>query len=416
MRYVGLIDCNNFFVSCERVFRPSLAGKPVVVASNNEGCVVAMSGEAKSLGITRGLPLFQMREIVERHKVIALPGNHRLYGDLSARVMATIESIVPDIEVYSIDEAFIHFPAGATPEDVESIGREIVTAVRRHVGIPTSMGIATTKTLAKAAARVAKQNPAHRAVYFINSEQRRRETLAAMPVGAIWGIGRRLVDKLKKVGIEQASDFADTPPSAVERLLNVVGQRTWRELNGEPCVEKDPEAATKKQICTTRTFSPSVSSLEKLRESITRFMENASRKLRKQHSVAKGISVFIQTNSYRKELPQYCNSAYRMLDEPTGDQLTLVKTALDALSSIYREGLLYRRAGVIITETIPLEGVQPSLFSSVKEREKRRRLNLRVDRINSNPMMADKIHLAIGLRPHPHPGPSGEETACNQHP
>ena len=397
MRYVGLIDCNNFFVSCERVFAPSLDGKPVVVAGNNDGCVVAMSGEAKSIGITRGLPVFQMRELVERHRVTILPGNHRLYGNLSARVMATIASILPDLEVYSIDEAFVHFPPGATLEDAEAIGRRIVTAVRRNVGIPSSMGIAETKTLAKVAAGIAKRDPSLRGVYILDSVERRREILSRIPVGSIWGIGRKLVDKLKKAGIELAADFADTPREVVERLMNVNGQRTWRELNGEPCVDKDPEAPVKKQICTTRSFSPSLTSRERLEESITRFMENASRKLRRQNSVTKGISVFIQTNTFRKDLPQYCNSAYRQFEEPTNDQLTLVKTALDALDSIFREGLRYRRAGVIITETIPLEGMQPSLFSSVDDREKRLRLNSRVDSLNRNPLTADKIHIASGM-------------------
>ena len=182
MRYVGLIDCNNFFVSCEKVFAPALADRPVVVTSNNDGCVVAMSGEAKALGITRGVPVFQIRELVERHKVAVLHGNHRLYGNLSARVMATVESILPDIEVYSIDEAFINFPAGATAADAEALGRRIATAVRRNVGIPVSIGIASTKTLAKAAASVSKRDLTHRAVFLIDPDQRRRGTLAAMSV------------------------------------------------------------------------------------------------------------------------------------------------------------------------------------------------------------------------------------------
>lgn len=401
MRYVGLIDCNNFFVSCEKVFAPALADRPVVVTSNNDGCVVAMSGEAKALGITRGVPVFQIRELVERHKVAVLHGNHRLYGNLSARVMATVESLVPDIEVYSIDEAFINFPAGATAGDAEALGRRIATAVRRNVGIPVSIGIAPTKTLAKAAARVAKRDLSHRAVFLIDSDQRRRDILASMSVGDIWGIGRRLVDKLRRAGIERASDFADAPAPLVTQLVNITGQRTWRELNGDPCIDKDPEAAVKKQICTTRTFSPSISSLDRLEEAITRFMENASRKLRRQKSVTKGISVFIQTNSFRKDLPQYTNSAYRAFEEPTNDLMTLVKAALDALGSIYREGLSYRRAGVIITDTLPAEGMQPSLFSSVTDREKRRRLNTRVDLLNRHPLTSDKIHLASGVSPNP---------------
>lgn len=393
MGLVGLIDCNNFFVSCERVFAPSLAGKPVVVAGNNGGCVVAMSEEAKKIGITRGLPIFQSRELIRRHDVVTIPGNHRLYGDISARVMSTIESVVPDIEVYSIDEAFIHFPEMEARE-VEELARRIVTKVRRDVGIPTSLGIAQTKTLAKIAARIAKKEPAHRAVYMIDTDLRRREALEKMEVGDIWGIGRHLVERLKKIGIVRALNFADISATEIGRILNVTGRRTWSELNGVACVEKDPEAEIRKQICTTRTFSPSVESLEELQASISLFMAKASRKLRRQHSAAKAISVFIQTNSYAKDSQQYCNSAYRQFEEPTSDQLTLVRFSLDALGEIYREGLSYRRAGVIITDTIPQEAVQPSLFSSVEQREKLRRLNLTVDRMNSGADLRDKIRVA----------------------
>ncbi len=393
MKLVGLIDCNNFFVSCERVFAPALVGRPVVVAGNNGGCVVAMSGEAKALGIMRGLPVFKARDLMRRHDVVVIPGNHRLYGDLSARVMSTIESVGTDIEVYSIDEAFIHFP-DMEPENVEKMAREIVIKVRRDVGIPTSLGIAPTKTLAKVAARVAKKNPAQRAVYMIDSEERRRDALRKMEVGDIWGIGRHLVARLKKIGIGSALEFADMPESDIRRVVNVTGQRTWRELNGVACVEKDPEADVKKQICTTRTFASSVSDLPQLRELVSLFMSKASLKLRRQRSAAKGISVFIQTNSYLKDSRQYCNSVYRQLEEPTNDQLTLVSQSIDALDDIYREGLSYRRAGVIITDIIPQEAIQPTLFSSADDRAKRNRLNDSVDHINSMSEIHDKIRVA----------------------
>lgn len=389
----GLIDCNNFFVSCERVFNPALSGRPVVVASNNDGCAVALSNEAKSLGLKRGMPLFKVRELLRRNNVITLSGNHRLYGDLSARVMATIESVVPDIEVYSIDEAFISFP-DADITATEATAREIVRRVRRNVGIPTSLGVAPTKTLAKVAARFAKKYPGYRAVCLIDNETRRRKALELIEIDEIWGIGRRLASRLRQVGIRKAIDFADLTREEAGRLVNVIGMRTWEELNGVACVERDPEYQVRKQICTTRTFTPSVTGLPELEEAISGFMTIASRKLRRQESAAKGVSVFIQTNTYRTDIEQYYNSAYSPLEEPTNDQMTLIGMSVKLLRSIYRRGLLYRRAGVYITETVPLEGVQPGLFVSPEEREKRRRLNVLVDRLNSNPMYFDKLRIA----------------------
>lgn len=393
MRFVGLVDCNNFFVSCERVFKPWLADKPVVVTSHGEGCAVAMSEEAKGIGVTRGMPIFQARELIRRHGIAIVAGNHRTYGNLSVRVMATIESIVPDIEVYSIDEAFLNF-SDSDSATVERMARHVVATVRRHVGLPTSIGVAPTKTLAKIAARMAKKNPAFRSVCVLSDQDSINQALAQTPVGHVWGIGRKLAARLEKVGIVHASNLADLPKTQAERLLNVVGQRTWRELNGEPCIDRDPEATAKKQICSTRTFSPSVSALPRLEEAITSFMATASRKLRRQKSAAKGVSVFLQTNSYRKDLPQYCNSAYRQLEEPTGDQLTLVKHSLDALREIYRDGLSYRRAGVIITDTVSAEGIQPSLFSSSEDRRKRQALNTTVDTLNTDPFISDKLRVA----------------------
>lgn len=389
----GLIDCNNFFVSCERVFNPALIGKPVVVASNNDGCAVALSNEAKALGLKRGIPLFKVRDLVKRNNVITLSGNHRLYGDLSARVMATIESVVPDIEVYSVDEAFMSFP-DTRIEDTERTAREIVRRVRRNVGIPTSLGVAPTKTLAKVAARFAKKYPGYRSVCLIDNELRRRKALELTEIDDVWGIGRRLAARLRQVGISRAVEFADLTKDEVQRLVNVVGQRTWQELNGVACVERDPEYQVRKQICTTRTFTPSVRELPELEEAVSGFMTIASRKLRRQGSAAKGVSVFVQTNTYRTDLEQYYNSAYRQLEEPTNDQMTLISTCIDLLRSIYRPGLLYRRAGVFITETIPLEGVQPGLFISPEDREKRRRLNEIIDRLNVNPMFFDKLRVA----------------------
>lgn len=370
----GLIDCNNFFVSCERIFRPDLEGVPVVVMSNNDGCAVAMSNEAKALGITRGRPIFEIREIIRRYNVITLSGNHRRYGDISSRVMAAVESLVGNVEVYSIDEAFIYFPPG-TNEEHEELARQIVRRVRRWTGIPTSIGIAQTRTLAKVAARFAKKYPGYRSVCAISNEEKRRKALELTDISDVWGIGRRLRDKLRASGIFRASDLADFPLERVTHLMNIVGQRTWNELNGIACIEADPESGVARQeISTTRTFSPSLTNLVQIEQAVAAFTSIAARKLRRQGACACGISVFLQTNQYRTELTQYNNSAYRNLPEPTSDTILLIKEAIAALRSIYRKGLLYRRAGVHITDIVPAAGVQLSLFGSPIERK--RRINL----------------------------------------
>lgn len=399
----GLIDCNNFFVSCERVFNPALEGKPVVVLSNNDGCAVAMSNEAKALGINRGVPVYQVRELIRKNNVITLSGRHRVYGDISSRVMDTVERIVGNIEVYSIDEAFFRFPNGDA-EATEALAREVVRRVRRWTGIPTSLGIAPTRTLAKAAARFAKKYPAYKAVCAIDSEEKRRKSLSLLDLEDVWGIGRRLGRRLRQYGLDTALDLADLPRERVSRILNVTGERTWRELNGIPCIEADPENVAHKQICTSRSFSPSLTELSDLQEAVAAFMTIASRRLRRQKSFALGISVFLHTNKFRTDLPQYSNSAYRSLEEPANDIMTLVREAETALQSIYRPGLLYRRAGVYITDIVDEKSAQFGLFTSPDLREKRTRLMKLVDTINSSSATYDTLRTA--LTP-PHNCPKG---------
>lgn len=394
----GLIDCNNFFVSCERVFRPWLEGIPVVVTSNNEGCAVAMSNEAKALGITRGKPIFEIRDLIRRHGVVTLPGNHRMYGDISSRVMSVVESVAGNVEIYSIDEAFVRFPA-MTEEQMVAMAREIVRRVRRWTGIPTSFGIAPTRTLAKVAARFAKKYPNYRGVCAIDSDEKRRKALALIDIEDVWGVGRRLGSRLRRYGIVRAIDFADMPETQVQTIVNVTGHRTWKELNGCPCIEADTDSEDhRKQISTTRTFSPSLTGLADLEGAVASFMTIAARKLRKQNSCAAAISVFLQTNQYRTELEQYSNSAYRKIMEPTADSLTLIKEAVEALHTIYRPGLLYRRAGVHITDIVPGGAVQHSLFSSVEDRERREKLMKLMDSLNVNPRTYNMLKAAICSR------------------
>lgn len=390
---IGLIDCNNFFVSCERVFDPSLRRRPVIVLSNNDGCAVAMSNEAKKIGIKRGTPFFQMKDIVERHQVAVLSGNHRLYGDMSSRVMATISEIIPEIEIYSVDECFIRFDRWPT-EDIAVTGHDIVKRVRRNVGIPTSLGIAPTKTLAKIAARFAKKFPAYNSVCVIDSEEKRLKALALTPVEDVWGIGRRLGRKMRARRINTALDLASLPASEIRHLVNIVGERTWRELRGEPCIEMEITAPDKKQICCSRSFANMIFEADSLFEATAAFAAIASRKLRQQGSAAASVSVFIHTNTHREDMEQYHASNFIQLPEATNDVMTLTEAAIRALRPIFRKGFGYKKAGIIITDIVPADALQQSLFTDADDREKRRRLMRVMDSINSGTKARDMVHVA----------------------
>lgn len=389
----GLIDCNNFFVSCERVFRPDLAQKPVVVMSNNDGCAVAMSNEAKALGITRGVPVYQVKQIIQRYNITTLSGNHRLYGDMSSRVMATIASIVPEIEIYSIDECFINFSA-YPKEQIEMLGRNIVKCVRRNVGIPTSLGIAPTKTLAKVAARFAKKFPGYRGVCFMDCDEKRRKALSLTEITDIWGIGRKLGKTMRGMGVDTALQFADMPIEKVRRMLNIVSERTWRELNGEPCIDVEPDESEQKQMCCTRSFTTSMTDIEQLREAVAYFCDNLGRKLRERGLCAETIGIFIQTNPHRTDQPQYYGNTYHRLEEATNDTLILTSEVCKMLHAIYRKGYGYKRAGVMITEMVKRGAVQQSLFTDSKSRQRNARLMNVIDHLNHSDSTNNSIHIA----------------------
>ncbi len=390
---IGLIDCNNFFVSCERVFNPRLRGIPVAVLSNNDGCVVALSNEARVAGIKRGDPYFKVRDVCDRIGAAILSGNHRLYGDISSRVMNTIAAVVGDVKVYSVDEAFIDF-SSFRHEDLEQIGRTIVSRVRRDVGIPTSLGIAPTATLAKVAARFAKKYPAYRAVCLIDNETKRRRALELTDICDVWGIGRRLVKRFATYGIAKAGQYADMPFDDVCKIVNISGQRTWRELNGQPCIEIEDSEAAHKQMCCTRSFGTSLTTIEQLSDALALFATILARRLRERHLLAQGITVFLQTNSYRPEQPQYCPSCYVPLAEPTHDTMAVAEAAHRALRQVYRTGYAFKRAGIMIQEIVPESAGQMSLFGDTAERERRRRLMGVVDSINSSSLSHDRVHIA----------------------
>lgn len=390
---VGLIDCNNFFVSCERVFDPSIRQKPVIVFSNNDGCAVSISNEAKELGIKRGDPYFKIKGVCQTHDIQTFSGNHKLYGDMSSRVMSTLASIVPDIEIYSIDEAFLHFDNIAF-EDYNTFGREIVRKVRRNTGIPTSLGIAPTKTLAKVAARFAKKYPGYHSCCVIDTEEKRRKALELTPIREVWGIGRRLTKRLADYGITHAIQLADWSREDVEKVFNVTGEKTWLELNGQPCIELEADDAPQKQMICTRSFGKPLTAFEELAAAMAAFVNIVGRKLRERSLCAVSMSVFIQTDRFNERIEQYYNSTHRSLVEPTADTMTLSAVAIDALRSIFLKGHGYKRAGIIIPELTDANHIQQSLFGNPAERERRKKLMEVVDSINRRTLGRDKVHTA----------------------
>lgn len=383
----GLVDCNNFYASCERVFNPSLNGKPVVVLSNNDGCVIARSNEAKALGIKMGIPAYQIKDLVSSHGVAVFSSNYTLYGDMSRRVMSMLAELSPEIEVYSIDEAFLNLHG---IRDLDIIGRKMVDRVTRGTGIPVSLGAAPTKTLAKIANKFAKKYPAYNQLCIIDSEEKRIKALQLTEIGDVWGIGRRQAAKLQKEGIKTAYDFTRFSGSWVRKNMTVVGERTWKELQGISCIDMETAPPAKKQICTSRSFGKMLTDIETISEAIASHASTCAKKLRHQHSYATSLMVFIHTNNFREDLPQYWRNIVLHLPVPTNDTQEIVRYALSGLKSIFLNGYQYKKAGVIITEIT--EGAQLGLFDHV-DRDKQERLMQAIDKINGE--HGNNIKLAV---------------------
>ena len=372
----GLVDCNNFYASCERVFNPSLNGKPIVVLSNNDGCVIARSNEAKVLGIKMGVPAYQIKDLVKQHDVAVFSSNYVLYGDMSGRVMSMLAELAPEIEVYSIDEAFLNL---AGIKDLQSLGANIVRKVSRGTGIPVSLGIAPTKTLAKMANKFAKKYPAYNRLCIIDTEEKREKALKLFEIGDVWGISRRQAAKLEKQGVKTAFDFTQLPGSWVRKNMTVVGERTWKELRGISCIDMESAPPAKKQICTSRSFGKMVEDIDTMSEAIATHASACAKKLRQQKSYAMSLMVFIHTNNFREDLPQYWKNTIIKLPVPTNDTLEIVHYALEGLKSIFMPGYQYKKAGVIITEIVT--SAQLGLFDTV-DREKREKLMQAIDKVN----------------------------------
>lgn len=377
----GLLDCNNFYASCERVFNPSLNGRPVVVLSNNDGCVIARSAEAKALGIPMAEPAYKLKELIEKNQIHVFSSNYVLYGDMSQRVMNTIASFVPDMEIYSIDEAFLLFD-GFENIDLKTYGEKIVRSTSRNTGIPVSLGIAHTKTLAKAANRFAKKYPDYKGVCVIDTEEKREKALKLLNIGDVWGIGRQYSKKLEYYSVNTAWDFTQRTKSWVRHTMGVVGERTWLELRGTPCIEMD-RSTSKKSICTSRSFGERLTELAPVSEAVANFAASCAEKLRKQRSLASVLMVFIHTNPFATNQPYYSKQMVVELPVPTNDTTELIHYALSGLKSIFAEGYKFKKAGVIVSEIVPERPLQTSLFDT-RDREKFNKIMGVMDNLNAS--------------------------------
>ena len=367
----ALIDCNNFYASCERVFQPHLNGKPVVILSNNDGCVIARSNEAKSLGIPMGAPAFKYKELFQKNRVQVFSSNFTLYGDISNRVMSIISRYVPDVEVYSIDEAFVKFN-GFSEDETNKKCKEIIETILKWTGIPVSIGLAPTKSLAKVANRIAKKySNKTDGFYSINTNEKRIKALRNISAGDIWGIGFQNEKKLSRVNVKSGMDFINLPDNWVKKNMSIIGLKLKKELEGIPTLDIEEGKVDKKSIATTRSFESDISSLNDLIERITTFSVVASKKLRRQNSECNMISVFIRSNPFKKDSERSHFSLTRILPFSTNSSIEISKFAVKLLKKIYSKNKSYKKAGIILMGLSPQSTHQFSLFDQNIDKQKK---------------------------------------------
>ena len=376
----ALIDCNNFYASCERVFNPKLIGKPLAILSNNDGCVISRSNEAKALGIPMGAPAFKYDSVFKKHNVHVFSSNFPLYGDMSSRVMSILSSYTPNIEIYSIDEAFLEFK-GFDNYDLENYGKEIRKKVLKWTGIPVSIGIAPTKALAKVANRIAKKfENKTTGVYVLNSKEKREKALKWLKIGDVWGIGLKHTARLENYNVNRAYDFIKLPDKWVRSEMSVVGLRLKKELEGESVLSLEEHRSPKKAIATTRSFEKNLTKFEDLKERVSTFSILCSEKLRVQKSSCNSIYVFVKSNKHQKNKLQYRNGIVMTLPFASNSSITISKYAIEGLKRIYKQDIEYKKAGVIVMGLIPTDSNQLNLFE--KENPKYQALMKTLDFIN----------------------------------
>lgn len=392
---IAIVDCNNFYASCERIFNPSLEGKPVVVLSNNDGVIVALSNEAKALGIKGFSPLFKVKELIEKHNVAVFSSNYTLYGDISHRIMTSLEHFSPEVEIYSIDEAFISLK-GFESKDLIEYCHEIRNTIKKWVGVPVSIGIAYTKTLAKLANRRAKKNPTYGGVLSLIDNPEIDNHLKSVEVADVWGVGRQYTKMLNCHRIYNAWDLANANQKWIKKSMTVQGLRTVLELNGVPCIKAEYTPPDKKGIISSRSFGRNVTEKSELAEAVASYVTRATDKLRLQRSIARVVNVYLRTNPF-KDTPQYHNGCQIVLPVATDFTNEIIKYALKGLDQIYKPGYIYQKAGIMLTGIIPKTHDQTSLFDDVN-RDKYQRVSDAMDKININMGTGTIIFAAAGVK------------------
>ena len=356
----ALIDCNAFYVSCERVFNPKLNNRPVVALSNNDGCIISRSKEAKALGIKMGVPLFKVKDIVEKEKVVVFSSNYTLYADMSRRVMNIISSSSPYTEIYSIDEAFVEL--SSLPIDYESYAHQLRQTILQHTGIPVSIGIASTKTLAKVANHKAKKDDSLNGVCSLVNYNNIDQILELTEVGDVWGVGRRLSKKLINHGIHNAKLLKNCSDSWIRKMMSVNGLKTITELRGISCIPLEEYSMTRKSCCTTRSFGKLLTNLDDIEQAVTTFARRAAERIRSESLAASCVSVFVRTNPFDKKSAYYSNGASRTLSHPTHDSITIIETSLLLTKRIFKNNYQYKKAGVLLSGLCDDSEIQETLF------------------------------------------------------
>lgn len=376
----ALCDANNFFCSCERVFDSSLEGKPIIVLSNNDGCAIARSNEAKALGIKMGANFFEIENLVRRYNVLVFSTNFVLYADMSMRMKGLVSSFCPEVENYSIDELFLNF-SGFDNVDLRKHCLEMVRTVKQGVGLPVSVGVAATKTLAKVANKFAKKYPGYESVCIIDTDEKRVKALQGTEIGDVWGIGRRHTKRLQEKGIRTAYDFTQLPGEWVRKHMTITGERTWCELLGEPCIKMETIEPDKQTIMVSRSFGKMIDDYEILKEAVANYACMTAAKLRKQKSCAKSLLVFIDTNPFREDLPQHSQHVIVNMPVATNSSIEIVNYVSEGLEKIFRSGFRYKKAGVMLMDICGQDAIQGNIWDNI-DRDKHKRLMEVLDHTN----------------------------------
>jgi DNA polymerase V len=376
----ALVDCNSFFCSVEKVFHPGLSGRPVCVLSNNDGCVVALTPEAKQLGLRRGDPLFKVKHIVERNGVVVFSTNMPLYAAMSDRIISILRKTLPVVEKYSIDESFCDLK-GIDSDKQEQLMRDVVEKIQRFTDVPVSVGIASTKTLAKVANKFAKKYKGYQGVCVIDDEQKRQRALELTSLDDVWGVGRQTFEKCKTLGLKTAWDFSEKSETWIRKYFNKPTLQIWLELNGVACIDTT-EKTQNKSITTSRSFGNMVQDLPALKASVATFATSCANKLRAQHAVAKSVTVYLCSNRFRTDLEQYIASETFRFITPTSDTLEITQAALSLLKKMYRPNIFYKKTGVIVGDVSDASVITMNLFDTISNRHERRDLMKVLDQVN----------------------------------